>query len=894
MKKKETLGTGLVLFLSLAAPNAVAQLSSSVLPQELNATQAQEALNNDLVVIASKLQGQTKTLTPDQVTGSATGTITATGWKLTFEGTLLGTSISITQVGSLNNAVRTWTDTGSVGEVPLTGSGSLDDSGKMACSINWGSVLGTILTVGVQAAVSVATEGVATKEAIEVSIEVLTIGTLSYTVKSSSSVSSGHYLGSSSEYNGSWAITATGVLDEPTGNASLTYSLTPAGIIVWTPTGSCFPGGPLLITIGGSPGPTFPEPPCGDLPILSVPSGLALTSSVVTTTGGPWLTGALNQSVTPATLSLSANAASLSPGTYNGTVTVSAQQAINSPIVVPVTLTVMSPPTTALPATEITQLFSTGTVCSFTTTTNSLNATTGGITGSQTNVASSACSVPSGVYNLTGGQTTVAPNQVEIPQVAVNGLWNTQIVVSNTTAFAGSFTLNCYQETSNNATQPWTLAFADGSNSAQTFSVAGGASKFLETAGVSSAALIQGDCHATMSPGLQAYALFTEGNSEIGTSPGATAGDHFLVPYNSTFPNNSEIAWENPTASITTISVSFQTDSGQFIPAAPVALPPGGHAAFQVATSYPATAGTEGLMEVTSTGNIAVIALDATGSAFSTGLVYSVGGPNVISPAPLPDCWLQPFQPGCLEPPWDLLLLDSTISTNPVHVAITPANGTYTAQVSGTNNGVAFAGSFVGGTITATSPVTFTFTSVGSGFSGGSLTLTLTPTAFDASRNVVVGTYSGTATLGLPGGSGGGTLRGAISGSYTALIPPPQTAVPTLTISLQATQISTTTAEVFVYVANSGSTTATNVKVTAITAITAAGSTLVYAPGLPGSPSPPFAVPGATALSPGNTSSSFILDFTATQGSAQVPFSFVVTVQADNVAPFSTTINVVP
>src|ERR1035438_8580358 len=192
-KTKKTLGTGLILFLSLAAPNAVAQLSSSVPPQELNATQAQEALNNDLVVIASKLQGQTKTLTPDQVIGSAIGTITATGWKFTFSGTLLGTPVSITQVGSLNNAVRTWTDTGSVSEVPLTGFGSLDGSGKMACSINWGAVLGTILTVGVQAAVSVATEGVATEGALEVSIEVLTIGTLNSTVKSSSSVSSGHY-----------------------------------------------------------------------------------------------------------------------------------------------------------------------------------------------------------------------------------------------------------------------------------------------------------------------------------------------------------------------------------------------------------------------------------------------------------------------------------------------------------------------------------------------------------------------------------------------------------------------------------------------------------------------------------------------------------------------------
>jgi len=88
-------------------------------------------------------------------------------------------------------------------------------------------------------------------------------------------------------------------------------------------------------------------------------------------------------------------------------------------------------------------------------------------------------------------------------------------------------------------------------------------------------------------------------------------------------------------------------------------------------------------------------------------------------------------------------------------------------------------------------------------------------------------------------------------------------------------------------VTNSGVATATNVTVTSIAEITATGSTFVYNPG---ALVVPFVIPGAASLNPGATSG-FNLDFTATSGSAAAPFSFVITLQADNVPAFSTTIN---
>jgi hypothetical protein len=118
--------------------------------------------------------------------------------------------------------------------------------------------------------------------------------------------------------------------------------------------------------------------------------------------------------------------------------------------------------------------------------------------------------------------------------------------------------------------------------------------------------------------------------------------------------------------------------------------------------------------------------------------------------------------------------------------------------------------------------------------------------------------------------------------STTINVPAP----PPLTVSL--TSRPSGSANLSMGVTNSGTTVATNVTVTAITGITATGATFVYNPGLLVIP---FVIPGAAALSPG-AMSGFNLDFTATSGSSGAPFSFVITVQADNVPAFSTTINV--
>ncbi|HYL77082.1 MAG TPA: LamG-like jellyroll fold domain-containing protein [Bryobacteraceae bacterium] len=112
--------------------------------------------------------------------------------------------------------------------------------------------------------------------------------------------------------------------------------------------------------------------------------------------------------------------------------------------------------------------------------------------------------------------------------------------------------------------------------------------------------------------------------------------------------------------------------------------------------------------------------------------------------------------------------------------------------------------------------------------------------------------------------------------------------VPPPILSVALTSRPSSNANLSMEVRNTGGSAAPNVMVTAITNITSPSATFVYSPGLLVIP---FVIPGAANLKAGDASG-FNLFFQATTGSATAPFSFTITVKADNVAPFTTTINV--
>lgn len=89
--------------------------------------------------------------------------------------------------------------------------------------------------------------------------------------------------------------------------------------------------------------------PSQTLALSSSGAALNLTAAASTTTGGNWLSVTPVTGTTPVSLSVSASATGLAAGTYQGQIMVTSTGAANSPLSVPVTLTVGSaPPTTGI------------------------------------------------------------------------------------------------------------------------------------------------------------------------------------------------------------------------------------------------------------------------------------------------------------------------------------------------------------------------------------------------------------------------------------------------------------------------------------------------------------------------------------------------------------------
>jgi hypothetical protein len=519
--------------------------------------------------------------------------------------------------------------------------------------------------------------------------------------------------------------------------------------------------------------------------------------------------------------------------------------------------------------------------------------TTGGGNPPTTQVTVGPCALGNGLYGPFDQAASGLSNSTQtsvVSQFVDGGGWQTTLVITNTTASKVTASLSFYRETAagDGSTQPWNPTFREGS-ATQNLSLAGGATLFLHTPGTASA-LTQGWGQATVSDGVQIYAVFSRTGGGQGTAPAATIGNHIMLPYDNTPGNVTAIALANPTSTSETVSVSFQSASGA-ISRSSVTIPSQGHLAFLLPAQFAATAADHGLAEFyTATGSISLTGLQSgPGNFFTTAQAYFKPWPPIIGNPDPEGCWINPFFPPCF-PPFLLTTFPATISSSPIQVVVTPdSGGTYSAAVSGTVNGATVSGSFVGGTITnlATnpSPLTLSFTSVspGSTFSSGSLNFALAAgTAFDAATGEAVGNVTGSITLNQAN-VGSGTINGA----YTEIISLQSSVpAPALTFALQSR--SPGTGNLSMAVSNTGGAAATNVTITSIAGITASGATFVYVPGLL---NPPFVVPGAANLAPG-ASSGFNLNFQATSGSAGTPFSFVITAKADNVAPFTMTINV--
>ena len=367
-----------------------------------------------------------------------------------------------------------------------------------------------------------------------------------------------------------------------------------------------------------------------------------------------------------------------------------------------------------------------------------------------------------------------------ISQIVDGEVWQTTIVLTNTTSSPGTASLSFFQETSGNATQPWNLPFLEVA-STQSIPLTGGETLLIHTPGTA-ANLSVGWGQLTGSPGVVAYAVFTKRPqglpAQIGTSEAIASSSRILVPFDNTSGNVSSMALVNTSGTTQTINVKIQTTGGAITQSSLTNIPAQGHIAFTFPAEFTGTAGQSGLAEFyTASGTIALLALNFNpAGSLSTAPAYPEAGPPIIGVVGNGAALFSSFGPVAMY------FLPGGFPAGTVLLELTPNadNSTYTAKLNGgviftngtfTSNGLSFSASVL--QPNATVPPYGYFLAPDSTryvVSSGSLTFNLGATV--TSSNVQMGNITGTLSItGTPYGGGAQvTLSGPISGPYFATL----------------------------------------------------------------------------------------------------------------------------
>ena len=152
-----------------------------------------------------------------------------------------------------------------------------------------------------------------------------------------------------------------------------------------------------------------------------------------------------------------------------------------------------------------------------------------------------------------------------VAQIVDGDVWQTTIVLTNSTAAPANASLSFFKETgSDNATQAWNLTFAEVASTAA-IPIPAGATRFLHTPGAGGP-LSVGWGTMTADAGVVAYAIFTKRPpgqpAQVGTSPAIPSSSRILVPFDNTGDSVAAMAVVNASGAPETISVNFRTTAG--------------------------------------------------------------------------------------------------------------------------------------------------------------------------------------------------------------------------------------------------------------------------------------------------------------------------------------------
>jgi hypothetical protein len=394
---------------------------------------------------------------------------------------------------------------------------------------------------------------------------------------------------------------------------------------------------------------------------LSVSAGSTsfAVSASSTAFGGKWISLGNSGGTTPASLSVGVQPAGLAPGTYTGTISISSFGASNSPVQIPITLTVSKLGNLAASPASLSFETQVGSPIKGQTITISsscpqlgfktsyspaswlsidppLHGSTGtidGVTG-QVYSAPAPVSVSPDIIGLGAGTyssivtitpdsgapavnvpitLTIRDNHLRIPQVADGSGWKTTIVLVNTDSDPAPFTLTFRSADGSPVAIPL-LGIGAVTDYADVIPIGG--IRTIETRGLANN-LVQGWGEVIAGKSINGTAIFRQHTPGTVDTEGAvplksSSGKHFLVPFDNTQGFITAIAMLNPDSSQTaTVNISFRDENGAPITAGSIVLKPGTRQAFVLPSQFSGLANERGIAEFTSAVEISALGLRA-------------------------------------------------------------------------------------------------------------------------------------------------------------------------------------------------------------------------------------------------------------------------------------------
>ena len=225
-------------------------------------------------------------------------------------------------------------------------------------------------------------------------------------------------------YTSSINIVATGVSTSTVANSPVTIPVT-----VVVASGATASTSPTSLTFNQAFGGA--APPSQTLQVTSTTPGLTFSATGTTFNGGNWLTVATTNSVTPGSVTVSANGAILGQGTYSGVITIVMPGAANSPLNVPVTLVIGPAQSLTVNPGSLTFSYQAGSTITPQPQTVQVGSTSGSV------VFSAAASTSSGTPNF----LTVSPAGGTTPSAITVGLNQSVIATLAAGNYSGTITL---------------------------------------------------------------------------------------------------------------------------------------------------------------------------------------------------------------------------------------------------------------------------------------------------------------------------------------------------------------------------------------------------------------------------------------------------------------------